>query len=341
MAQKGDSLQDDSRISDIPVVLRKPTTLWERSLEKLYLYRVRIVAFWKFYRVNRSAVAGLFVITGLFFVAFLARWIITYPPNWEPLGYGSAATYLQPSFAPPPYAPENPPHYMGTDNLGHDLFSQLVWGSRVTLMVGFVSGFVALVLGVFIGGISGYFRGTLDHVLMRINDILLTLPFLPFLLVIVAVVYARTGAPPSLFITMMGIGFLSFPGMARLVRGEILSLREREFVEAARAIGAEDNRILFRHILPNALPPVMINLTLTVASAILVEAALSFLGFGDPTVVTWGRVLTDAQDKIFVWDKYWWWVFPPGFLILLVVAAFNLVGNGLTDAMNPKIRELA
>jgi peptide/nickel transport system permease protein len=276
----------------------------------------------------------------LFFVALFARQLITYPPNWEPLGYGRPATYLKPSFNPPAYAPENNPHYFGTDDIGHDLFSQLVWGSRVTIIVGFISGFVALVLGVLVGGVAGYFRGKIDHILMRITDILLTLPFLPFLLVIVAVVWARTQQPPSIFITMVGIGFLSFPGMARLVRSEILSLRDREFVEAARAIGVEDNRILFKHILPNALPPVMINLTLTIATAILLEAALSFLGFGDPTVVTWGRVLTEAQDKIFVWNKYWWWVIPPGFLILLVVAAFNLVGNGLTDAMNPKLREL-
>ncbi len=169
---------------------------------------------------------------------------------------------------------------------------------------------------------------------------MLTLPTLPLLLVIVAIVYVRTQAPPSIFTTMLVIGFLSYPSMARLVRSEILSLREREFVEAARAIGAEDSRILFRHILPNALPPVMINLTLVVASAILIEAALSFLGFGDPLAVTWGRILTDAQDKIFVWDKYWWWTIPPGLLVLIVVAAFNLVGTGLTDAMNPKLREL-
>lgn len=320
--------------------IRKSLTFVDRTVERLSIYRVRAIGFWKIFRVNRSAVIGLLIILGLFFVALFARQIITYPPNWEPLGYGKDAIYLKPSFDPPAYAPESNPHYFGTDNLGHDLFSQLVWGSRVTIIVGFISGFVALVLGVLVGGIAGYFRGKIDHILMRITDILLTLPFLPFLLVIVAVVWARTQHPPSLFIIMVGIGFLSFPGMARLVRSEILSLREREFVEAARAIGAEDNRILFKHILPNALPPVMINLTLTIAIAILLEAALSFLGFGDPTVVTWGRVLTDAQSKIFVWDRYWWWVLPPGFLILIVVAAFNLVGNGLTDAMNPKLREL-
>ena len=321
-------------------MISTPHTFSERVMEQLRLYRVRLIDFWNAYRVNRSAVGGLLIISGLFLVAFFARYIITYPPNWEPLGYGLDAVFLPPSFDPPPYAPENPPHYFGTDNIGHDLFSQLVWGSRVSLIVGFISGFTALVLGVFVGGISGYFRGTVDHVLMRINDVMLTLPTLPLLLVIVAIVYARTQAPPSIFTTMLVIGFLSYPSMARLVRSEILSLREREFVEAARAIGAEDSRILFRHILPNALPPVMINLTLVVASAILIEAALSFLGFGDPLAVTWGRILTDAQDKIFVWDKYWWWTIPPGLLVLIVVAAFNLVGTGLTDAMNPKLREL-
>jgi len=221
---------------------------------------------------------------------------------------------------------------LGTDNWGRDIWSQIVYGARISLFVGLLAAFIGVVIGLIVGLAAGYLSPLVDEILMRFTDILLVLPGLPLLLVLIAVL------GPSLINLIILIGFLGWMGFARVVRSQVLSLKERPFVEAAKAVGAGKFHIITRHVLPNVMSLVYVSLALSVPSAILSEAALSFLGLFDPTVISWGRMLHDAQAVEGGLDKWWWWL-PPGLGIALVSVSFILLGYALDELLNPKLRK--
>lgn len=226
--------------------------------------------------------------------------------------------------------PPGPDAIMGTDSLGRDVWSQFVYGARISLMVGVLAAALAITVGVLVGAAAGYFGGKVDSVLMRITELFQVVPRFVLALVVVAII----GSGIDRIIAVIGI--LSWPPAARIVRAEFLSLREQEFVEASRSLGIPTWRIIFSEILPNALPPVIVIASLDVAQAILLEASLSFLGLGDPNAPSWGTMLQQAQQ--YLRDGWWLSVFP-GLGILLIVISFNLVGDAFNDARNPRLKK--
>ncbi|BDV43536.1 peptide ABC transporter permease [Geotalea uraniireducens] len=265
---------------------------------------------------NRFAVAGVLVVLLLFVVSLLAPYITP----WDPDAIDAYHVLLPPSSA----------HWFGTDGLGRDVFTRVIYGARISLKVGFVSVGIAVAIGTLLGLISGYYGGFVDSVLMRFVDIMLCFPTFFLILAVIAML------EPSIWYIMAIIGLTGWMGVARLVRAEVLSLRERDFVLAARALGASDWRILFHHILPNALSPVLVSASLGVAGAILTESALSFLGIGvQPPTPSWGNMLTSGKDYL---EFAWWLSLFPGLAILITVLAYNLVGEGIRDALDPRLR---
>lgn len=266
---------------------------------------------------NPLAVAGSAVIFVLFAVAATAQVLAPYGPSV----IDTANTLAPPSAA----------HLLGTDELGRDVLTRMLYSTRISLMVGFVAVGISTVIGVFVGAISGYYGGWLDSILMRFVDIMLCFPTIFLILAVIALM------EPSIWNIMAVIGITSWMGVARLVRAEFLTLKEREFVMASRAIGARDMRIIFRHILPNALAPVVVSAVLGVGSAILVESGLSFLGMGvQPPTPSWGNILTSGKDNI---EIAWWLSVYPGLAILVTVLGYNLLGEGLQDALNPRLKD--
>ena len=242
-------------------------------------------------------------------------------------------------FAPVPYSPDTidlparlaPPtgtHYLGTDDLGRDVLSRMIHGARVSLTVGLFATMIALVVGSLFGAIAGYYGGTADWIVSRVIEVVLCFPFLFLVLGIVALFR------PSLYTVMIALGLTSWTNEARYVRGEFLRIRDSEFAQAARASGARDARIIFRHLLPNALAPVLVSASFGVAGAILTESALSFLGLGVPLpTASWGSILSTAHDHI---DYAWWLILFPGLAIFSTVAAFNIIGERFRDALDPR-----
>ena len=266
---------------------------------------------------NRLAISGLVLVLGLFAVALLARWLAPYDPDFID---------LKQVLMPP-----SPAHLLGTDTLGRDVLSRIIFGARVSLLVGFVAVGIATLIGVLVGALAGYYGGVLDQILMRLVDLMLCFPTIFLILAVIAVL------GPSIWNIMAVIGLTSWMGVARLVRAEFLSLREREFVVAARALGASDARLIWRHLLPNALTPVMVSATLGVAGAILVESSLSFLGLGvQPPTPSWGNMLTMGKDNI---EIAWWLSVFPGLAILVTVMSYNLLGEGIREAIDPRLRD--
>ena len=251
----------------------------------------------------------------------------------------AAAPLIAERGRPVPFAPNDvdiasrlrPPdanHRLGTDDVGRDVLARMIYGARVSLTVGFFATLISLVVGSLLGALAGYYGGAADWIVSRVIEIVLCFPFLILVLGIVALF------GPSLYTIMIALGLTSWTTEARFVRGEFLRIREMDFAYAARASGARDARIILRHLLPNALAPVLVSASFGVASAILTESALSFLGFGVPLpTATWGSILTAAEENI---SYAWWLVIFPGVAIFLTVAAFNLIGDRFRDALDPR-----
>lgn len=267
---------------------------------------------------KRTIVIALAVIIFMFVVAIFAPLIAPYEPDKINLA---------------PEARLSPPsqeHLLGTDDLGRDVLSRMVYGARISLSVGFVAVAISLVIGIILGAISGYYGGSVDAVIMRFVEIVMCFPRIFLLLMLIAYL------GPSIIMVMVVIGLTGWTGLARLVRAEFLSLKERDYVQAARALGASDFRIIFRHILPNAMTPVYVSAVLGVGGAILTESVLSFLGLGVqiPTP-SWGNILTTAMAYI---DIAWWLMIFPGLAILITVLSYNLLGENLRDMLDPRLK---
>jgi len=264
---------------------------------------------------NRLAFSGLLIVLGMFLLAVLA----------PVLGGDPGAIDISRQLQPPGF-----PHILGTDDLGRDVFTRLLFAARISLRVGFVAVGISTLIGIILGALAGYYGGKIDMLIMRFVDLMLCFP--SFFLILAVIAFLE----PSIWNIMIIIGLTSWMGVARLVRAEFLSLRERDFVLAARAIGARDRRIIFRHILPNAMAPVLVSATLGVAGAILTESALSFLGIGvQPPTPSWGNMLIAGKQTL---GFAWWLSVFPGLAILITVLGYNLLGEGVRDAFDPRMR---
>ena len=268
------------------------------------------------YARNRAAVAGLLVLLLILIMAASANVLFPEDP-WEMV----AQPLLWPG--------QDGEYPLGSDLLGRDLMSGLFHGARVSLLFGFSATLAALVIGVAVGAVAGYYRGWADEVLMRITELFQTVP--PFILAIVLVAILT----PSANTIVLAIAIVSWPGVARLVRAEFIALRGREFVQAGVVLGMGDLRIMFTQILPNAMGPIIVSSSLMVATAILLEASLAFLGLGDPNLMSWGTIIGAGRDAL---RTAWYIAALPGAAILLTVISFNLIGEGLNDALNPRLR---
>jgi peptide/nickel transport system permease protein len=270
---------------------------------------------WRQFRKNRAAEISLYVIILFILAAAFAPLLSPY----DPFALGDD-TLLGP----------NGVHWMGTDDLGRDTLSRVVYGARVPLIVGFLATAASMLIGTVVGALSGYFGGRTDSILMRATEYTLVVP--RFFLALLVIAMLGTGIMKIVLV----IGLLGWPEAARVVRAQFLTFREREFVIAARAIGAGHLNVIFREILPNAVPPAVVVASILVARAILLEAGLSFLGLGDPNLVSWGSLLSEAQERISA--SVWLAVFP-GAAISLLVLCINLFGDGINDVLNPKLRK--
>jgi peptide/nickel transport system permease protein len=273
--------------------------------------------FWRAFRRNKLALIGGVVVVILVALALLAPGIAPWDPN-------------RPDVRKILDAPSKA-HPLGTDQLGRDVLSRMLYGARVSLAVGFVSVGIATLIGIALGAAAGYHGGTIDALVMRLVDLMLVFPRLFLLLAVLA--FLR----PSIWTIMAVIGLTGWMSVARLVRAEFLSLKEREFVLWSQSIGASSFRTIWRHILPNAIGPVLVAMTLGIPAAILTESGLSFLGLGvQPPHATWGNILNEGKDAI---EIGWWLSAYPGLAILVTVLSYNLLGEGIRDALDPRLRQ--
>lgn len=263
---------------------------------------------------NPLAKAGALIILAVFVLAVLAPIIAPFDPD----DINVKAILLAPSSQ----------HWMGTDGLGRDVFSRMLFGGRISLLVGLVAVGISTAIGIVLGALAGFYRGWVDTLIMRLVDIMLSIP--SFFLILAVIAFLT----PSIVNIMIVIGLTSWMSVTRLVRAEFLSLREREFVMASRTLGAKDMRLIFTHLLPNSLTPIIVSSVLGVASAVLMESGLSFLGLGvQPPQASWGNILTDGKEYI---QFAWWLSLFPGLAILVTVLGYNLLGEGLRDALDPR-----
>ncbi len=269
---------------------------------------------------NRMAVVGLILLTIIVLISVFAPLLTSHDPLESDM-----------------YNIEAPPsdeHILGTDDMGRDVYARLLYGGRISLLIGLLTMIFTVLIGAVLGAIAGYYGKWIDTLIMRFTDIMLTFPFLLFVLFLISVLEET-----SVTVLIVALALTSWPTTARIVRGVFLSLREQEFVLSARAIGGSDSRLIFRHMIPNALAPIIVNATLLMAVTISAESALSFLGFGVPQPTpTWGNMLTNAMNIRVLSDQPWLWI-PPGVMIVLAVLAINFIGDGLRDAFDTKMSD--
>lgn len=271
---------------------------------------------WKRFKQNRFAFVSFLFIALILVVALFAKWIVPYDP------------YFMDSSSP--LTSPNAQHWFGTDQFGRDIFSRILYGTQISLKVGLIAVGFSLFFGTIIGIVAGYFGGKIDQVLSRITDVLFAFPDILLALVIMAIL------GPSLTNLMIAIGIVYTPIFARIARGAVLSIRDSLYIEAARSMGVNSFQIMLRHILPNSLAPLIVQVTLSFAFAILAEAALSFLGLGvSPDTPSWGIMLSEAKDWM---EISWWTAIFPGVAITLAVLSFNVMGDGLRDALDPRLK---
>jgi peptide/nickel transport system permease protein len=267
---------------------------------------------------NRTAVAGLMVIVALYLLALLTPLLAPYDPAFQ----GDLMTER--------YVGMSASHPLGTDQFARDVLSRLLYGARISLLIGFVAVGISVTIGTLLGAVAGYVGGVVDGAIMRFVDMMVSFPQLILLITIVAIFQ------PSIFLIIAVLGLTSWPSTARIVRGETLSLREREFVQAAKALGYSNRRIILRHVIPNTLAPVIVAATLGIGQTIVLEAGLSFLSLGvQPPTPSWGTMVADGRLVLL---EAWWLSTFPGLAIVLTVLSFNLVGDGLRDALDPRLR---
>jgi peptide/nickel transport system permease protein len=276
---------------------------------------------WRRFRRNRAGMAGLVVLTVVVLVALLAP--VLAPADGLEVTHATGGVLDAPSAE----------YWLGTDANGRSVLTLLIWGARISLFVGLMATVISMLIGTLVGLTSGYFGGWPGAVLFRLTEWFLVIPFLP-LAIVLASVLGR-----SLVNIVIVIGVTSWPGTALLIRSQVLSIKERPYIERSRALGAGHRHLIGRHLLPNVVPIVFANTTLTVAVAILSETTLSFLGLGDPTRVSWGSMLDDAYGVGAITTGSWWYFVPPGVCVVVVVLSFTLVGQALEDVLNPRLRD--
>jgi len=293
--------------------------------------------FWHRFRQDRVAIAGSLFIILLIIMAFLAPFIAHHIVHHDP----NQLFFDELSDIGLPAGP-SAHFWFGADTVGRDLFVRTIYGARTSLVVAFVATGISVVIGIILGIVAGYTRGWVDTVISRTIDIVMSLPILLFAIGIAAACGITPQGclgglvQPGLSLVIFVIALVNWTYIARIVRGQVLSLREREFIEASRSLGASSTRIMFRELLPNLAAPIIVYSTLIIPSNILFEAALSFLGVGVPqTIPSWGRMLSDASEGQ-IFTVAWWMMFYPGFFLLMTTLAFNLLGDGLRDALDPK-----
>lgn len=277
---------------------------------------------WRSYRSSVPGMAGLVILVAVVVMALLAPWIA------DEAQLRAVNAIDNPTWASPS---EHPP--LGTDKFGRGVWEQFVWGARISLLVGLAATVLAIVIGTVVGVAAGFLGRWPDAILMRVTEWFLVIPFLPLAIVLAAVL------GPSVQNIIVVIGITSWPGTARVIRAQVLTLKERLYVERSRALGASSGHVMSRHIMPNVSPLILANVTLTVPVAILSETTLSFLGLGDPTRASWGRMLDEAFASGALTRNAWWWYLPPGIGIMLVVLAFTLCGQALEEIFDPRLKE--
>jgi peptide/nickel transport system permease protein len=296
--------------------------------DRWLLMRRNFSAFWKTFRRNRLGLFGSFLVFSAILVAIFAPLMAPYSPTdviRDENGRGL-------TFAPP--AVHSP---LGTDDAGHDVWSLLLYGARISLTVGFLAGAIAMFVGSLFGILAGYFGGGIDNLLMRITDVLLVIPDLPLMLILVATLRQMDLHISPLLVLILVIGLLYWTSTARLIRSQVLTIKERQFVSRARAIGAGHAYIIRKHILPQIMPLIVANTVLVLSTAILVESGLAFLGLGDPTKPSWGTMLNFAFDRSAITNGAWWFYLPPGLAIVWVTLGCVLLGNVLEEMLNPRL----
>jgi len=306
-----------------PVVRGRPQTA--RSIARARR-RAALAAFWRGYRADREGMIGLIVLV-LFAVVALAAPVLADADGLS-VTKATGPVLASPSLSYP----------FGTDDAGRSVLTLVIWGSQISLLVGLAATFISMVIGTLVGIASGHFRGLGGGLLGRLTEWFLVIPFLPL-----AIVLATVFPPdvPKIIAVIIVIGVTSWSGTARLIRAQTMSIEERPYLERARALGGGHWHQMSRHVLPNVMPLVLANTTLTVSIAILAETTLSFLGLGDPLRISWGKILDDAYSGAVISTRSWWWVLFPGLAVVLVVRAFNMCGRAMERILDPRLRERA
>ena len=283
--------------------------------------KLALKRFWAVYRRNTMGMAGLIILVIIVVLALIAPLIVD-PTDLDPaLAQGI------------PFSPPSTEHFLGTDNFGRDVFAMVIFGARISLLVGLAATLVTMVIGAGVGIYGGYYGGRIDSVLNAFTNWFLVIPWIALAIVLTSLL------GPSLFNIIMVIGITSWAGTARLVRAQALSVRERPYVERSNALGASNWHMITRHILPNVFPVIFANTVLTVALSILSETTLALLGLGDPNSISWGTIINESFEAGALSAGYWWWLIPPGIAIVLVTLSFTMCGFALDEVMNPRLRK--